>query len=131
MDEKHWEGLRESGFRILFVGLFSLIIAFLIYSRLTTPSPDPLAAQATQLSNLAYAVLVITAASMASIFYGAYTIIRSEQMRSAGSNSLFSFIAGAFVNRKYWKIMALAAVGYGIFFGFLSQILVYRPEVSF
>src|SRR5690606_4885216 len=131
MDEKRWQGLRESGFRLLFVGLFSLIIAFLIYSRLTVPSSDPLAVQAQQLSNLAYAVLAITTASMASIFYGVYTIFRSEQMRTEGSNSLFSFITGAFVNKSYWKIMAVAAIGYGIFFGFLSQILVYRTDVSF
>lgn len=131
MDEKRWQDLRESGFRILFVGLFSLVIAFVIYSRLTMPSQDPLAVQALQLINLAYAVLAITAASMASIMYGAYRIFRSGQMRVAGGNGLFSFITGAFVNRSYWKILAIAAIGYGVFFGFLSQILVYRTDVSF
>jgi hypothetical protein len=131
MDEKRWQGLRESGFRVLFVGLFSLAIAFVIYSRLTVPSSEPLAVQAQQLSNLAYAVLAITAASMASMLYGAYTIFRSEQMRSAGRNSLASFITGAFANRSYWKVMAVAAICYGVFFGFLSQIFVYRPDVSF
>ena len=131
MNEKRWQGLRESGFRIFFVGLFSLVIAFIIYSRLTVPSSDPLAIEAQQLRNLAYAVLAITAASMASIIYGAYTIFRAEQMRSAGNNSLISFITGAFADRSYWKIMAVAAIGYGVFFGFLSQILVYRADVSF
>ncbi|HEU4604600.1 MAG TPA: hypothetical protein VFS46_00005, partial [Nitrososphaera sp.] len=131
MDEKRWQGLRESGFRVFFVGLFSLVIAFIIYSRLTVPSSDPLAIEAQQLRNLSYAVLVITAASMASMIYGAYTIFRAEQMRSAGSNSLISFITGAFADRSYWKIMAVAAIGYGIFFAFLSQILVYRADVSF
>lgn len=131
MDEKRWQGLRESGFRVLFVGLFSLAIAFVIYSRLTVPSSEPLAVQAQQLSNLAYAVLAITAASMASMLYGAYTIFRSEQMHRAGSNSLVSFITGAFADRRYWKVMAVAAIGYGVFFGFLSQIFVYRADVSF
>jgi hypothetical protein len=131
MDEKRWRSLRESGFRILFVGLFSLVIAFVIYSRLTAPSPDPLAVQAQQLTNLAYAVLAIIPASMAAMLYGAYTIFRSEQMRTAGSNSLVSFITGAFANRSYWKIMAVATIGYGVFFGFLSQIFVYRTNVSF
>ncbi|HEY3094541.1 MAG TPA: hypothetical protein VGJ42_02160 [Nitrososphaera sp.] len=131
MDEKRWQGLRESGFRIFFVGLFSLVIAFIIYSRLTAPSSDPLEVQARQLSSLAYAVLAMTAASPASMVYGAYRIFRAEQMRTAGSNSLISFITGAFVNRKYWKIMAAAAIAYGIFFSLLSQILVYRGDVSF
>ena len=131
MDEKRWQALRESGFRIFFVGLFSLVIAFVIYSRLTAPSSDPLAVEAQQLSNLAYAVLAITGASMASMLYGSYSIFRSEQMRTAGSNSPMSFITGAFTNRNYWRIMAVAAIGYGIFFGFLSQISVYRADVSF
>jgi hypothetical protein len=131
MDVKRWQDLRESGFRIFFVGLFSLVIAFVIYSRFTVPSLDPLAIEAQQLHNLAYAILAITAASMASMIYGAYTIFRSEQMRSAGSNSLISLITGAFAGRGYWKIMAVAAIGYGVFFGFLSQILVYRADVSF
>jgi hypothetical protein len=131
MDEKRWHGLRESGFRVLFVGLFSLIIAFVLYSRLTVPSSDPLAIQAQQLSNLAYAVLAITGASMASMLYGAYTIFRSEQMRTAGTNNLISFITGTFADRRYWKVMAVAAIAYGVFFGFLSQIFVYRADVSF
>lgn len=132
MNEKCWQAMRESGFRVLFVGLFSLVIAFVIYSRLTVPSSDSTAVvMATQLTNLAYAMLAITAASMAAMAYGTYTIFRSEQMRTAGTSSLVSFITGAFASRNYWKIMAIAAIGYGIFFGFLSQILVYRPDVSF
>jgi hypothetical protein len=132
MNEKRWQAMRESGFRVLFVGLFSLVIAFVIYSRLTVPSSDSTAVvMATQLTNLAYAMLAITAASMAAMAYGTYTIFRSEQMRTAGTSSLISFITGAFASRNYWKIMAIAAIGYGIFFGFLSQILVYRPDVSF
>jgi hypothetical protein len=131
MDEKLGLRLRESGFRIFFVGLFSLVIAFIIYSRLTAPSANPIEVQARQLSSLAYAVLAITAASLASMVAGANRIFRSEQMRTAGNNSLISFITGAFVKRKYWKIMAAAAIAYGIFFGLLSQILVYRTDVSF
>ncbi|HEX2556806.1 MAG TPA: hypothetical protein VHK86_00655 [Nitrososphaera sp.] len=131
MDDKRWRGLRESGFRILFVGLFSLVIAFIIYSRLTAPSFGPLPIESQRLFGLAYAMLAITAASMAAVVYGSYTIFRSEQMRSAGSGSLVSLITSAFADKGYWKIMAVAAIGYGIFFGFLSQILVYRADVSF
>ena len=131
MDEKRWQDLRESGFRILFVGLFSLVIAFVIYSRLTVPTSDPPMVQAQQLRNLGYAILAITASSMVSILYGSYRIFLAEQMRAAGNNSLISFITGAFADRSYWKIMTVAVIGYGIFFSFLSQILVYRSDVSF
>ena len=133
MEEKKWQALRESGFRVFFVGFFSLIIAFLIYSRLTMPSSELLRVESQELTGLASGMLVITAASMASMAYGAYIIFRSEYIRTASSptSSLISFITGAFSNQKYWKIMIAAAIGYGIFFGFLSQILVYRADVSF
>ena len=135
MEEKNWQALRESGFRVLFVGAFSLAIAFIIYSQFTMPSSEPLRAESEKLTGLAWGMLVISAASMASMVYGAYIIFRSEQIRTttvaAAANSLISFITAAFSNRNYWKIMIVAAVCYGIFFGFLSQILVYRADVSF
>ena len=133
MEEKKWQALRESGFRVFFVGFFSLVIAFIIYSRLTTPSSELLRVESQDLMGLAWGMLAITAASMASMVYGAYVIFRSEHIRNAlgPTNSLISFITGAFSDRNYWKIMIIAAIGYGIFFGFLSQILVYRADVSF
>jgi hypothetical protein len=135
MEVKSWQGLREGGFRVFFVGLFSLLIAFIIYSRLTMPSSDLLRVESHELIGLAYGTLAITAASMASILYGAYIIFRSEQMRIAvgsdNNNSLISFIMSTFSGRDYWTIMVVAAISYGIFFGFLSQILIYRPDVSF
>ncbi len=124
-----WQTLRESGFRVFFIGLFSIAIAFIIYSRLSSPSGVPL--EASQLTNLAYAVLAITAASMAAAVHGAYTIFRAEKIRTANTDRLMSFITAAFSDSKYWKIMVAASIGYGIFFAFLSQILVYRPDVSF
>lgn len=136
MEEKNWQALRESGFRVLFVGAFSLVIAFIIYSQFTTPSSEPLRVESEELTGLAWGMLAISGASMASMVYGAYIIFRSEQIRTTtttlgAAKSLISFITAAFSNRNYWKIMIIAAVGYGIFFGFLSQILVYRADVSF
>ncbi|MDQ4016749.1 MAG: hypothetical protein M3136_13410 [Thermoproteota archaeon] len=133
--KKEWQGLRESGFRVLFVGFFSLVIAFMIYSRLTMPSSELLRVESHELIGLAYGILAITAASMASMVYGSYIIFQSEQIRTTtlgSTNSLISFITDAFSSRNhYWKIMIVAAISYGIFFGFLSQILVYRGDVSF
>jgi hypothetical protein len=133
MKEKKWQGLRESGFRVFFVGFFSLVIAFLIYSQLTMPSSELVRVESYELIDLAYGMLAITAASMASMLYGAYIIFRSEQIRTTldSTHSLISFITGPFSGRNYWKIMIVAAISYGIFFGFLSQILVYRVDVSF
>jgi hypothetical protein len=135
MEDKNWQALRESGFRVLFVGAFSLVIAFIIYSQFTMPSSEPLRVESEELTGLAWGMLAISGASMASMVYGSYLIFRSEQIRTTttlgAAKSLISFITAAFSNRNYWKIMIVAAVGYGIFFGFLSQILVYRANVSF
>jgi hypothetical protein len=136
MEDKNWQALRESGFRVLFVGAFSLVIAFIIYSQFTMPSSEPLRVESEELTGLAWGMLAISGASMASMVYGSYIIFRSEQIRTTtttlgAAKSLISFITAAFSNRNYWKIMIVAAVGYGIFFGFLSQILVYRANVSF
>ena len=128
MDQKNWQALRESGFRVLFVGAFSLAIAFIIYSQFTMPSSEPVRVESEELTGLAWGMLAISAASMASMVYGAYIIFRSEQIRTAAAattttvgaeNGLISFITAAFSNRNYWKIMMVAAVGYGIFFAFL------------
>jgi hypothetical protein len=130
MDDRRWVGMRDSGFRVLFAGLFSLVIAFVLYSRLTVPSSD-LVVNTQHLTNLAIGVLGITAASMASILYGAYTILKSENLRTEGTGSLMAFVTSAFHGKNFWKTVIVAAVGYGIFFAFLSQILVYRADVSF
>lgn len=128
MDAKLWQSMRESGFRTLFVGVFSLIIAFIIYSRLSGPTEGSAASQ--QLQSLAYAMLVITAASVVSALYGARVLFKSEQMRTASGSGLMAMITGSFTTRKSWLIMAFASIAYGIFFSFLSQILVYRPDLS-
>jgi hypothetical protein len=122
--------MRESGYRIMFTGVFSLVIAFIIYSRLSGTAGD-IPVQASQLTRLAYAILGITAASLVATIYGAYNIFRAEQTRTAGGSSLLAFITGAFYDKKYWRILAISAIGYGVFFAFLSQILVYRPDISF
>jgi hypothetical protein len=125
-----WQAKRESGYRIMFTGIFSLIIAFIIYSRLSGTAVDaPI--QASQLTNMAYAILGVTVASLSAAMYGTYTVFRAEQLRTQSQSSLMSFITRAFLDSKYWKIMVVAAIGYGIFFAFLSQILVYRPDISF
>jgi hypothetical protein len=127
---EQWRSIRESGFRILFAGLFSLVIAFVLYSRFSVPSSG-LIVDSQELAGLGYAVLAITFASMASVLYGIRTILRAEQIRNLGRDSLMSFITNAFEQKGFWKIVAIAAIAYGIFFAFLSQILVYRSDVSF
>jgi hypothetical protein len=129
--EKNWIGLRNSGIRIVFLGLFSLILTFIIYGRLTTPSDEQTVVITPYLMNLANAVFIIIFLSMLFVGYGIYRIFKAEQRLKANTNSLMFYITAAFLDNKYWKVMAIFAIIYGIFFGFLSQIFIYRYDISF
>lgn len=129
--EKNWIGLRNSGIRIMFLGLFSLILTFIIYGRLTTPSGEQTVMITPYLMNLANAVFTIIFLSMLFVGYGIYRIFKAEQRLKANTNSLMFYITAAFLDNKYWKVMAIFAIIYGIFFGFLSQIFIYRYDISF
>jgi hypothetical protein len=123
--------LRNSGFRIAFVGLFSLIMGFIIYYRLTISSGEQPVLITSYLKNLANAIFILTIASMISIGYGAVRVFKAEQQITHNTNSLMSYITSVFRDNKYWKVMIISATGYGIFFGFLSQIFIYRGDISF
>jgi hypothetical protein len=69
-------------------------------------------------------------ASVAVMVYGARKLFKHEQLRTAGNQGLMSIITGAFLDPRSWKIMVVSAIAYSIFFGFLSQIFVYRPDLS-
>ena len=129
--EKNWIGLRSSGIRIVLLGLFSLILTFIIYGRLTTPSGEQPVMITPYLMNLANAVLIIIFLSLLFVGYGIYRIFKAEQRLKTNTNSLMSYITAAFLDNKYWKMMAIFAIIYGIFFGFLSQIFIYRYDISF
>lgn len=123
--------LRKSGLRVVFVGMISLILAFVIYSRFTMVAGEHLVMLTSELKALASVILAITFASMASITYGLVKIFKAEQQGSMNPNSLLYYITNVFSEKKYWKIMVIAAITYGIFFGFLSRILIYNNDVSF
>jgi hypothetical protein len=84
-----------------------------------------------ELKLLASVILAIIFASMASITYGLVKIFKAEQQGSMNPNSLFYYITNVFSEKNYWKITVIAAITYGIFFGFLSRILIYNNDISF
>ena len=120
--------LQNSGFRIAFIGLFSLILAFIIYSRLTSPSEQTTMIMP-ELRNLAYAILAITFVSLASMGYGIYRILKAQH-QAATTGSILYHIGTVFSDNKYLRIMVISSIGYGIIFGFLSQIFIYKNNIS-
>ena len=126
---KEQRNIRNRGIRMAFIGLVSLILAFIIYSRLISP-----AGQTTiiipELRNLAYAILAITFMSLSSIGYGIYRILIAEHQGAVNGSTLY-YIAMVFSDDKYLKIMVISSIMYGIIFGFLSQIFIYENNISF
>src|SRR5829696_8478552 len=97
---KEQRDMRNSGFRMAFIGLFSLILAFIIYSRLTSPS-EQTTMIIPELRNLAYAILAITFVSLASIGYGICRILKAEHQGAAITGSILYHIATVFSDNKY------------------------------
>ena len=83
------------------------------------------------LKNIANVVLFMTCMLLISTGYGLYTIFNAEQKRTMNTNTLTFYITSVFSDSYYWKIMAASTIGYGIIFAFLSQIFIYRNDVSF
>ncbi|MGH9978875.1 MAG: hypothetical protein ACRD8Z_24040 [Nitrososphaeraceae archaeon] len=101
---------------------------------MTTPQEEQLLGVTPQLKNLADFVLMWTFISIALAIYGVYKLFRAEMIRSditITNNRLTTYFVSAFYDSKYWKIMIISSILYWIFFGFLSQILVYRPDLFF
>jgi len=119
--EKNWVGLRNSGFRIVLLGVSSLILAFMIYGRLTSPSGEQPVMITPYLMNLANAIFTIIFVSMLFVGYGIYRIFKAEQRLTTNTNSLIFYITSAFLDNKYWKMMAIFAIVYGIFLGFCPK----------
>src|SRR4030095_4277155 len=106
---------RNSGFRIVFIGLSSLILAFIIYSRLTSPS-EQTTMIIPELKNLAYAILAITFASLISIAYGIFRILTAERHGDAKPDNMLYYIATILSDNKCLKLMIISSFWYGIIF---------------
>jgi hypothetical protein len=130
-EEKKWLDLRDSGLRIVLLGIVSLALALIIYSRLDGPNEGQPIMITSELKSIANGILLMTFMSIISVGYGLYRIFRAEQMRGFTTNNFMSYITSVFSDNLYWKVMAISSLAYGVFFAFLSQIFIYRNDISF
>ncbi|NAL77146.1 hypothetical protein [Nitrososphaera sp. AFS] len=122
--------LHKKGLINLCVGISSLILTFTFYSHLTLQSGENLGTLAQNLKPLASAVLLMTLVSVTIAAHGIISVFKAVQ-RTSNPNSLLYYITNIFSNNKYWKIMIISAFFYAMIFGFLSQIFIFRPDISF
>ena len=129
-DVKNSAKLRPRGVRLALLSSLSLISIFVVYSGLTSPQDNQSLQMSSRLTNLASIVLFWTFLSIPICIYGIYLIFKAETTRAYSRGSLLgSYLMYTFTDIKYWKIMAISSVVYWIGFAFLSQILIYEPNM--
>jgi hypothetical protein len=129
-DVKNYAELRNRGIRVALLSGLSVISIFVIYSSLTSSQDIQSFQVSSTLVNLANIVLFWFFLSIPICIYGIYLTLKAEISRAYSSGSpLGSYLIGTFTNVKYWRIMVISSVLYWIGFAFLSQILLYEPNM--
>jgi hypothetical protein len=123
---ENYESLRNRGIRITLVSVFSIIFAISIY---TLFSSNQSLSDIAKLYNLAIAVIFLILVSLVAIGYGSYLILHSESLKPEPKKSYPGYISMILTNKTYWRIFIVSSIVYGVFFGFLSQILIYHDDV--
>ncbi len=124
---ENYKSLRNRGIRIISISIFSIIVAIILYSFFSSHQS---LTDITRLYNLAIAVIILILVSLAAIGYGSYLILYSESLKPEPKKSYLGYISMILTNKTYWKIFIVSSIVYGIFFGFLSQILIYHADVE-
>lgn len=119
--------LRNIGIRIISISVFSIIFSLSMYSLLSSNQSLP---DTAKLYNLATAVIFLIVVSLVAMGYGSYLILRSESLKPEPKKSYLGYISKILTDKNYWRIFVVSSIVYGIFFGFLSQILIYHDDVA-
>ena len=124
---ENYQSLKNRGIRIICIGIFSIIFSLSVYSLL---SSNQSVSDTPKLYNLAVAVIMLILVSLVAIGYGSYLVLRSDSLRSKPKRNYFGYVCRILTQRTTWRIFVVSSIVYGIFFGFLSQILIYHPDVE-
>lgn len=120
--------LHTDGKRLILLGLVSITILFLLYSRYQDSeivSPSTLE----PIQRLSYIFYIILILAFGAIAYGLKKY-HMQKVKEKGSNIL-SIVAMLTWNSRAKKIFVSTFVIYGIFFTLFSGALVYQPDVTF
>jgi len=120
---------RNRGFRILGLSIFSMAFIFLAYSTVTSSEHPQIMPQ--KLYGLAQLVIILTVICPFFFVYGLYLVVKFSIVATPNNPSLLSSAARIFKKRNYFKLLIISSILYGLFFAYLSRILIYIPtEVS-
>ena len=111
----------------ILLGLATIGILFLLYSRKHDFSITPDSLQS--IERLAISFYVLLLLSFIAISYGLYHYHQRKMVENP--TNILSVIANTTWNSKSKKIFVATFISYGIFFAFTSGIIVYQPDVVF
>lgn len=111
---------------LLIVGFLAIAVSFLAYARNNEITVTPAAMPALQ--NMAVATYVILFASFVSIGWGLLKFYRTKTQFPDSSTS--SIICNSLNSGRAKKIFIISAIGYGIFFGLTSGVILYKPGIN-
>lgn len=115
------------GKSLIILGLTTIVVLFLIYSRITSLELTPEALLAIERVALIFYIILLLA--IGAIAIGLYRYHKEKAIQNDGG--LLSIIATITYDKKSRKIFLLTFIGYGVFFSLSSGMLVYQPEVVF
>lgn len=113
--------------RILAFSIFSLLFIYSIYS-FKSPINSDVVSQ--NLYEMAVIVIILTIVCLFFAVYGFFRLISFSQEVNKNTISFCTYMGRILRQRKYANLMILSSVLYGIFFAFLSRILIYFPLES-
>ena len=111
---------------LILVGFLAIAASFIVYARNDELTITPAAMPALQ--NMAVATYVILFTSFGAIGWGFYRFYKAKIENPDSSTS--SIISNALNNKRAKRIFIISAIGYGIFFGLTSGVILYKPEIS-
>src|SRR5574337_1665850 len=118
--------VHHSHMALLIVGFLAIAVSFLAYARNNEITVTPAAMPALQ--NMAVATYVILFASFVSIGWGLYKFYKTKTEFPDSSTS--SIISNSLNNKRAKQIFVISAIGYGIFFGLTSGVILYKPDIN-
>lgn len=125
MIKVNFKGERNRGVRFLALSIFSLLFIFSIYS--FRYSTIPLGANPTQYQ-VAQVVIILTVVCITFGVYGIFQIIKFSTCTEDKENTLLAHLNRVIREKNYLKLVILFSILYGLFFAFLSKIMIYFPN---
>jgi len=118
--------VQRSSKALLTVGFVAIAISFLVYWKnnllIVTPAAMP------ALQRLAVSTYVVLFAAFGAIGWSLYRIHRTKIFFP--DDSIVAIISNAINNKRSKKILVVSTIGYAVFFGFTSGVILYKPDIN-